>query len=176
MKHSSLFLLPIFTACCLAIAPSAQAQRESFDATVVRKAEVLIVEMLTPEPTVFHNILFKFDSAELLDKSSEDQVDEIAHALKSPRLKGVRFRVEGHTCDLGDDDYNLKLSAQRAQTIRQRLIKQGVPADRLVAQGLGESELVTAVKPADSPDQAEAKRKKSRRVVMRNLGTSPAGK
>lgn len=172
MKTSSSFLLSIIAASSLVTA--AHAQRESFDATVVRKAEVLILEFVKAE-TTFHNILFKFDSAEFLNKASEDQVDEIARTLISGQYAGTRFRVEGHTCDIGEEDYNLKLSTQRAEVIRLRLIKQGVPAGRLTARGFGETELVERVKPTDSPDQAEARRKKSRRVVIRNLDVSPTG-
>ena len=155
-------------ALCLHAIP-ALAQRESFDATVTRRVEILIVELIKPEPMVFHDILFKLDSAEFLNKDSENRVDEIALALKSPGLKNDRFRIEGHTCDLADDDYNLKLSAERAETIRQRLIKQGVPAARLVAKGFGETELVDPVQAGDTPAQAEKRRQKSRRVVLRNL-------
>ena len=68
--------------------------------------------------------------------------DEIAAAMKSPKLKGTRFLIEGHTCDLGEDDYNLQLSAQRAETIRKLLVRKGVAADRLAVLGFGETELV----------------------------------
>jgi outer membrane protein OmpA-like peptidoglycan-associated protein len=172
MKTSSSFLLSLIAASSLVTA--AQAQRESFETSVVRKAEVLILEFVKAE-TTFHNILFKFDSAEFLNKASEDQVDQIARALITGQFAGTRFRVEGHTCDIGEEDYNLKLSTQRAEVIRLRLIKLGVPAERLSARGFGESELVEKVRPTDSPEQAEARRKKSRRVVMRNLDVSPTG-
>lgn len=158
----------LFTLLALA-GTTAFAQRESFDAAVVRKAEVLVVELLAGEPTVFHNILFKLDSAELLNNSSERQVDEIATALKSDRCRDTSFCIDGHTCDLGDDAHNLKLSTERAEAIRRRLIKQGVPAERLVAQGFGETEIIDPVKAKDSPAQAEARRVKSRRVVLRRL-------
>ena len=51
----------------------------------------------------FDNIFFKFDSTELRDDASRLQVEEIATTLKSPKLAGTRFLIEGHTCDLGED-------------------------------------------------------------------------
>ncbi|WP_395744775.1 OmpA family protein [Prosthecobacter sp.] len=182
-----LFLLPAlpFT--------TASAQRESFDATTTRKAEITIIEVLAPPPSgsalregripgggtarlttskksvTFDNIFFKFDSAELRDRASELLIDDIAAALKSPKLKDARFLIEGHTCDLGEDAYNLDLSAQRADTIRRLLIKRGISAQRLVALGFGETEIVDPVKSGDTAAEAETRRMKSRRVVLRRI-------
>lgn len=194
--NTHLIRLATFSFCLLSL--PVLAQRESFDATVTRKTEITIIEMLTPPPSkkpgadsltregrkpdggtgslsaskksvTFDNIFFKFDSAELRDQASELLVDDIAAALKSPKLKDADFLIEGHTCDMGEDGYNLDLSAQRAETIRRLLIKRGIRAQRLVALGFGESEIVDPVKAADTPAQAETKRMKSRRVVLRRL-------
>lgn len=118
---------------------------------------------------VFDNLFFKLDSAELRDRASELQVDDIAAALKSAKLKDGAFLIEGHTCDIGEDEYNMKLSALRAETIRQMLIRRGISGDRLMVLGFGEKELVESVKDGDTPAQAETKRMKNRRVVLRRL-------
>jgi outer membrane protein OmpA-like peptidoglycan-associated protein/predicted Ser/Thr protein kinase len=47
--------------------------------------------------------------------------------------------VEGHTCQLGDEEYNLQLSRRRARNVRRYLIRRGVPADAIRSRGLGES-------------------------------------
>lgn len=186
--------ISFLSACTLLLlAGSTLAQRASFDATVIRKADVIVTEMAR-RPNIkavnrsgmnasgtrmnlsastaaisFENIFFKLDSTALRDQASAWQVREIAAAMKSARLKDDRFLIEGHTCDLGEPDYNLMLSSQRAEAIRTLLVKQGVRADRLAVLGFGERELVETVKAADSPWQAEAKRMKSRRVVLRRL-------
>jgi outer membrane protein OmpA-like peptidoglycan-associated protein len=195
MKTSSTFLLSIIAASSLIT--TAHAQRESFETSVVRKAEVLIIEMQQPAATPgkpstvqrsglthdgkpstiaasrkavsFDNIFFKLDSTELRDDASRLQVEEIATTLKSPKLAGTRFLIEGHTCDLGEDAHNLKLSAKRAEAIRKLLIKRGVAKDRLASLGFGEAEIVDPVKVGDTLAKAETKRMKSRRVVMRQL-------
>jgi outer membrane protein OmpA-like peptidoglycan-associated protein len=51
-------------------------------------------------------------------------------------------KITGHTDYLGSDAYNLRLSEQRAQTVRQYLIAQGLPANKIYAVGMGESQAV----------------------------------
>ncbi|HKX29981.1 MAG TPA: OmpA family protein, partial [Blastocatellia bacterium] len=54
-----------------------------------------------------------------------------------------RMEIEGHTDAVGSDEYNLKLSQARAETVRNFLAQAGVPADRIVAtRGLGKSQPV----------------------------------
>jgi OOP family OmpA-OmpF porin len=208
MKKSLIIFVPVF----LLAAPVALAQREGFDATVDRKVEITIIEILALPPSkalskpknsgdldstlrngvkpdgatakvnaskksvVFDNLFFKLDSAELRDRASELQVDDMAAALKSPKLKDGAFLIEGHTCDIGEDEYNMKLSALRAETIRQMLIRRGVSGDRLAVLGFGEKELAETVKKSDTATEAEKKRMKSRRVVLRRLVADAATK
>ncbi|MDT4885035.1 Outer membrane protein A [compost metagenome] len=48
----------------------------------------------------------------------------------------------GHTDNVGSDHYNQGLSERRAQSVADFLASQGVPADKLTSQGLGESQPV----------------------------------
>jgi outer membrane protein OmpA-like peptidoglycan-associated protein len=54
----------------------------------------------------------------------------------------VNIEVAGHTDSKGSDAYNMKLSQQRAEAVRNFLISRGVAADRLTAKGYGESQPV----------------------------------
>lgn len=58
-----------------------------------------------------------------------------ATALTCP---GV-LRVEGHTDNVGGSDMNRELSLQRAEAVRAALIRRGLPASRLVAEGFGDT-------------------------------------
>lgn len=49
------------------------------------------------------------------------------------------IRIEGHTDAQGSDDYNLRLSDDRAKSVRDWLIGQGIAAARLQTQGFGET-------------------------------------
>ena len=62
----------------------------------------------------------------------------------------LRVRVEGHTDSRASDSYNMKLSQERADAVRQYLIDQGVASERLVAIGKGERE------PLDSRETPES--------------------
>ena len=68
-------------------------------------------------------------------------INEIYTLMKdNPDLK---FSVEGHTDSQGDDAFNLKLSEERANAVRSKLIEMGISADRLAAKGWGESKPIS---------------------------------
>jgi OmpA-OmpF porin, OOP family len=112
-----------------------------------------------PRPSISLLIQFDFDSARVRPVSQE-ALANLALALKSKELQDSRFAIEGHTDAKGRADYNLRLSQQRADAVRDLLVSQGVKLDRLKAQGKGSSELAL---PA-SPEAAE-----NRRVRIVNL-------
>jgi OOP family OmpA-OmpF porin len=56
----------------------------------------------------------------------------------------VQVAVEGHTDSIGSDQYNLKLSLQRATSVKQFLVKEGVPDARLSVRGLGKTQPVAS--------------------------------
>ncbi len=71
--------------------------------------------------------------------------------------------VEGHTDATGPDEYNQRLSEQRAASVRVQLIDGGIDANRITSRGLGEST------PVASNDNA-AGRQQNRRVEIVVLG------
>lgn len=64
----------------------------------------------------------------------------------------LRIKIIGHTDSNGTDEYNIDLSARRAEAIRLYLIAQGVKADRIVIEFRGEKD------PATSNETPEGKR------------------
>jgi outer membrane protein OmpA-like peptidoglycan-associated protein len=52
---------------------------------------------------------------------------------------GLNLAIEGHTDSTGSDEFNQKLSEQRAESVRQYLIEQGLPDSSLTATGFGKS-------------------------------------
>jgi outer membrane protein OmpA-like peptidoglycan-associated protein len=86
----------------------------------------------------------------------------MADALHHPYLLGYRFLIVGHTDARGNREYNLKLSQQRADSIREALVNPfGVDRRRLDALGLGEEQLLRR----NNPEAAE-----NRRVQLINIG------
>jgi len=47
--------------------------------------------------------------------------------------------VEGHTDSVGGDEYNMRLSENRAGAVRDFLVAQGVPAASVTSQGFGKT-------------------------------------
>jgi outer membrane protein OmpA-like peptidoglycan-associated protein len=99
-----------------------------------------------PRPSLSLLIQFDFNSARV-KAESQQALANLAQALQSKELQASRFAVEGHTDAKGRPDYNLKLSQQRAEAVRDFLQRKGVGETRLVAAGKGASELANSAEP-----------------------------
>jgi outer membrane protein OmpA-like peptidoglycan-associated protein len=55
---------------------------------------------------------------------------------------GLQIEVDGHTDSVGGDDYNMKLSENRANAVRSYLVAQGISADAVTSKGFGKTEPV----------------------------------
>jgi OOP family OmpA-OmpF porin len=82
--------------------------------------------------------LFGFDQ-DILSPVGVNTIDNFARDLDQANYTGVR--VDGHTDPIGSDAYNQDLSDRRANTVRDQLVTEGVPSDRISAQGFGEANL-----------------------------------
>jgi outer membrane protein OmpA-like peptidoglycan-associated protein len=93
-----------------------------------------------------NDILFDFDSAALRSES-RTTLRELADVLA--RYPDQSVSVAGHTDSVGSDDYNQRLSEQRAAAVKDFLAAQGVPRGRIAAYGYGESRPVASNNTAD---------------------------
>jgi len=66
---------------------------------------------------------------------------------------GLRITVEGHTDSVGGDDYNMKLSENRANAVRGYLVSQGLNSENVTAQGFGKTRPVADNKTASGRQQ-----------------------
>lgn len=115
-----------------------------------REARGLIVSL--------SDVLFDFDKATLKPGTKE----------KLSKLSGIllaypgayRMEIEGHTDAIGSDDYNLKLSEARANSVRDYLVQAGIDSGRITAvRGFGKT------RPVTTNDTAEG-RQMNRRVEI----------
>ena len=96
-----------------------------------------------------------------LSPEAEARLNDFAEKLKGEN-KNVYLEIQGFTDATGDQKYNEGLAAERAETVRKFLSKQGVPLNRMATISYGEEDPVA---PNDNPDG----RAQNRRVVIQVL-------
>ncbi|HVS30999.1 MAG TPA: OmpA family protein [Thermoanaerobaculia bacterium] len=101
-------------------------------------------------------ILFDFDSA-AIRPDAERTLNDVSSVIAS--YQGRPVRIEGHTDSIASDQYNQKLSEQRAQSVVDWFAKSGIERGRLTATGLGESKPVAT-------NETSAGRQQNRRVEI----------
>jgi len=101
-------------------------------------------------------ILFDLNSY-ALKPTSRDDLRRVADVLV--KYPDTQLVVGGHTDNTGSDDYNQKLSDQRAYSVKDFLVESGVTRQRVEARGFGEG------RPAASNDSAQG-REQNRRVEI----------
>ena len=102
------------------------------------------------------DVLFDFGKYDLRTEAREKLAKLSGIVLAHP---GLTLTVEGHTDNVGSDELNQKLSEQRAESVRNYLIAQGLAQANVTAQGFGKS---TPVVDNSTP----ANRQKNRRVEI----------
>lgn len=108
---------------------------------------------------VLKGVNFDFDRATLRREDMEI-IDKNVLTLKD--WGDIKIEISGHTDNVGSDRYNMGLSLDRAAAVRDYLISKGIPADRLIIQGYGESQ------PVASNDTDEG-RFQNRRVELNQI-------
>ncbi len=103
-----------------------------------------------------NDVLFDFNQFTLKPGAREKLAKVSGILLAYP---GLKIQLEGHTDAVGSDDYNMKLSQHRADSVQSYLVTQGVPAGLVTATGLGKAD------PVATNDTA-AGRQQNRRVDM----------
>lgn len=87
--------------------------------------------------------IFFVSGKSIIKRESFPMLNDLAKSFNDhPEL--LKVRVEGHTDSLGNRAMNQKLSQNRAEAVRKYLIKQGVAAERLVAEGFADSKPIAS--------------------------------
>jgi outer membrane protein OmpA-like peptidoglycan-associated protein len=93
---------------------------------------------LVRDRMTFNNILFDEWSSELNRQETMQQMEEIGRALSSEELSNCSFVVEGHTDNRGGEERNMRLSWDRADSVKNYLSSHfGITSDRIKTQGFG---------------------------------------
>jgi outer membrane protein OmpA-like peptidoglycan-associated protein len=112
------------------------------------------------------DVLFDFGKYDLRPEAREKLAKLSGIILAHP---GLNLVIEGHTDNVGTNEVNLKLSEQRAESVRSYLIEQGLALTSVSAKGFGET-----VPVADN--STSSGRQKNRRVEIVVSGEVISGK
>ena len=107
---------------------------------------------------VMRNINFEFDSAVIDTIASGPELDSLAvFMIENPNIS---IEISGYTDNSGDAAHNKTLSMERAEAVKNAIIKRGIEAYRMVAAGYGESRPLV-------PNDSEKNKALNRRVEVR---------
>ncbi|MAQ14814.1 MAG: flagellar motor protein MotB [Sandaracinus sp.] len=111
---------------------------------------------------ILEKIYFETDSA-VIQSRSYPIIDAVAATLNgNPQI--TKIEIQGHADERGADDYNLRLTRDRAASVVEAVVQRGVARDRLRSAGYGER------CPVDPRSNAEAW-ERNRRVEFKILAT-----
>ncbi len=115
---------------------------QNFDLSNLKPNENFILDIpLQPieknASILLNNVFFDFDKSSLKPESFVE-LNQLVKLLKeNPKLK---VEIAGHTDNTGNYDYNLKLSQNRAESVKEYLVQQGIVKERIIAKGYGQTQ------------------------------------
>ena len=139
---------------------AAQAEKEKADmrAQLLAQLNAVLQTQDTARGLIVNMSDVLFDTGKYsLKQPTQVKLAKISGILLSH--PGLTIQIEGHTDSVGSDEFNQKLSEQRADAVRDFLASQGVPASSMTAKGFGKTD------PIASNDTPEG-RQKNRRVEL----------
>lgn len=148
----------------VAVAVSKKVEKKE-EVPVVKKPKKILTELdakLTKGQVIeIKNLNFAADTS-AINKESHEVLDEVYDFLMEN--KEIIVEIGGHTNGMPADDYCMRLSTARANSVKTYLINKGINPKRIVAKGYGKKEPIASNKTASG-------RKKNQRVEIKILET-----
>ncbi|NNG26055.1 MAG: OmpA family protein [Ignavibacteriaceae bacterium] len=142
---------------CPGTMPGTQVDEKGCELTPVIIPEPIIQESAPIEDvTLSSETSFEFNSAEL-KPAAFPQLDNILEEMKKYPMS--RWRIEGHTDNVGSKEGNIQMSQMRAESVLNYFVSRGIPKGRFTVVGLGSIEPIADNKTPDG-------RSKNRRVEI----------
>ena len=128
------------------------------------KEEVKVEQKERGTTITLQDINFEFGKADLMPGASQTLDPLVENLEKNPKSN---ILIEGFTDSIGNNQYNIKLSLQRANAVRDAITAKGISGERITTKGYGQQF------PVES-DATPAGRQKNRRVeiIILNEGVS----
>lgn len=111
------------------------------------------------------NLLYDYNKSEI-SKDGAEVLDKVVRFLKD--YPEVEIEIGSHTDARGNDEYNQKLSSDRAQAALNYIVSQGIDSSRITAKGYGESQLLNKCK--NNIECPEEEHQQNRRTEVKVTG------
>ncbi len=136
----------------------AEADRAQLRAELQRQLNIILETRDTARGLIVNmsDVLFDTGKATLRPGAREKLAKISGIILVHP---GLKLEIEGHTDSVGGDEYNQRLSEQRANAVRDYLIHEGIKPDSITAKGFGKTRPVAT-------NATPEGRQRNRRVEM----------
>jgi len=139
-------------------AQRAQAATEALRAQLLQQLNEVLQTTDTPRGLVVNMADVLFETGKYaLSTDAQLKLAKLSGIIQAH--PGLNLAIEGYTDTTGTADFNMKLSQQRADAVRQFLISQGLSADSITSQGMGEANPI-------ADNSTAAGRKQNRRVEI----------
>ncbi|MBN7817259.1 OmpA family protein [Algoriphagus pacificus] len=125
----------------------------------VKDLNVELVPVASGEEFVFENIFFDFDKYALKAESMSSLKRLVKFLQENPN---VNILITGHTDNVGSPSYNQQLSLQRAKSVQEYLVKEGMHPARVLVEGKGDKEPVV-------PNNTAENQALNRRITVKVL-------
>ncbi len=124
------------------------------------KLDVYLDKIEIGKKMVLKNIFFDYDKSTLRPESKDELEILKKFMLENPT---IRIEISGHTDNRGSDEYNKKLSEDRAHVVVDDLVAHGIAKTRLEYKGYGEEQPI-------APNDTEANMQLNRRTELKIIG------
>lgn len=137
----------------------AQLGYETYAADIVSIADsmnIVLKPIKKGDIVIVHRLFFANNSTRILPESEASLNDLKEFMTENPN---IRIRLVGHTDNVGSDQFNLKLSQGRAESVKEALVKRGVAPERIETLGMGKRQPIAT-------NNTEEGRAQNRRVEL----------
>ena len=121
---------------------------------------IVLDQLVLDRSIVLENIYYDLDKADIRPDAALE-LDKLVQILKDN--PAISIELSSHTDSRSSDDYNQNLSQRRAQSAVDYIVSQGISADRLVAKGYGESQLI--IQNATTEEEHQTNRRTEFKVI-----------
>ena len=129
------------------------------------------IESLPDGPLIIKNIYYESGVSNLSEDAKKILDETLIKLLRE--IPNIKIEISSHTDDIGEDDYNFKLSEKRAEMVANYLTSKGISKNRLVTKGYGETQPLAPNQNSDGTDNS-AGRERNRRTEFMIIGTMQA--